>query len=363
VDRQLDSLFNAGSRSQSAAALAAQRERFARLQAFAGRLRVALEHEAESRRRETVFTERAAAAVTAALVLLGLGAAFLVHGLGKRARDLALRLDEQALERERLLESERKSREAAEQRRVELERVTESRNRLLRGFTHDVKNPLGAADGYLALIEDEVMGPLPARVTETVSSIRRLIGQALELVGQLLDIARAEAGQLELTFHDVDVAVLLHDVAETYRPQADAKRLELRGEIPSHLPLVRSDATRVRQIVGNLVSNAVKYTPSGGQITVSCVARGDGGPPPSQPREVAIIVSDNGPDIAPDKLPTIFAEFSRFDPRAAEGAGIGLAISQRIARALGGDITVESETGRGSAFTLHLPLAAHAAKP
>ena len=483
VDRQLDSLFAAGSGRGSPAVLEAQRERFTRVQVLAASLRLALEREAQARRHQTLMTERAAAALTAALVLLGLGAAFLVHLLGKRFRTLALRLDEsdarfrqiaenlapviwlsdpgftrplyvnraferlsgraresvyaapetvweavhpedrrrarlamaesrthpveitlrvvrpdgttrwlrsrtfpvrddagqvfriagiieditqareQGLERERLLESERQAREAAEQGRVELERVTESRNRLLRGFTHDVKNPLGAADGYLSLIEDEVMGPLPAKVTDTVSTIRRLIGQALELVRQLLDIARAEAGQLELTFSDVDVILLLHDVAETFRPQADAKQLELLQHIPLHLPLVRSDETRVRQIVGNLVSNAIKYTQSGGQITVSSLAHGDAN---SRPLEVAVVVSDTGPGIETDKLPTLFAEFARFDPEAAEGAGIGLAISQKIAHALGGDITVESEPGRGSTFTLHLPIARntnHATRP
>lgn len=259
---------------------------------------------------------------------------------------------EYSLERESLLDSEREARAAAEQRRLELERVTESRNRLLRGFTHDVKNPLGAADGYLALLEDGVLGPVPAEVGKTLSTVRRLIGQGLELVRQQLDIARAEAGQLELKFEEVDVELLLRDGAEMFRALADAKHLELRLELTSRLPRVCSDPTRLRQIVGNLVSNAVKYTPAGGRITVTAsVADGD----ESHPGHVAIAISDTGTGIPQDSVPKLFAEFTRLDPDAAEGAGIGLAISQRMAHALGAEITVESEPGRGSTFTLHLP--------
>ena len=121
------------------------------------------------------------------------------------------------------------------------------------------------------------------------------------------------------------------------------------------LPAIETDATRLRQILGNLVSNAVKYTPPGGRIVVNGAVRSDGKRQDDQ--EILITVNDDGPGIPTDKLPLLFTEFTRFDPGAAEGAGIGLAISQRIAEALGGEITVESTVGSGSTFALHLPVA------
>jgi signal transduction histidine kinase len=117
--------------------------------------------------------------------------------------------------------------------------------------------------------------------------------------------------------------------------------------------LIETDATRVRQVVGNLISNAVKYTPPGGHIDIRARHSGNGNA--ADDREIIISVADNGPGIPADKQSALFTEFTRFDPGAAEGAGIGLAISQRIAQALGGEITVESDPGHGSTFALHLP--------
>jgi PAS domain S-box-containing protein len=259
------------------------------------------------------------------------------------------------IERERLLENERRAREAAEERRLELERVTESRARLVRGFTHDVKNPLGAADGFLALLEEGVLGVLPTPQRAWIDRARRSIGHALELIRHLLDLARAESGELEIRSADTDLADVLRDVAEAFRAQAASKALELAVDVPPRLPAVRTDATRVRQVFGNLVSNAVKYTPPGGHIVIcTSVERADG---ETDRRRLAIKVSDDGSGIPEHQLPLLFAEFTRFDHGAAEGTGIGLAISKKIAEALGGQITVASCVGRGSTFTLHLPLA------
>jgi signal transduction histidine kinase len=293
-------------------------------------------------------------------VLLGLGASFLVARLERRVRALALRLDENemrlranALERERLLESEHAARQIAEQRRSQLERVTESRGRLLRGFTHDVKNPLGAADGYLALLEDGVLGQVEERQRETVLKVRRSIRHALELIAQLLDIARAENAQLQIHPEKTDVGEQVREVADAFEPQARAKGLDLELKLPVESPLVDTDPTRLRQVVGNLVSNAIKYTPSGGHIAVNVEKNTASS---SDDEQILVVVSDDGPGIPEDKLQVLFMEFTRLDPNAAEGAGIGLAISQKIAEALGGEITVESKVGVGSTFALRLPL-------
>jgi len=243
---------------------------------------------------------------------------------------------------------------AAERRRDELEKVTESRARLMRGFTHDVKNPLGAADGFLALLEDDVFGPLAAQQRDSVSRARRGIGQALALIGRALDLARAESGQLDLHSERVDSRDIVADVVEDYDAQAEAKHVELAAQLPPDPLMIVSDPVRIRQIIGNLMSNAIKYTPSGGRVDVIACAESDGDAP--APGDwVVVTVADTGVGISPENLPKVFDEFVRFDPETAGGSGVGLAISQHVARALGGAITVESTLGKGSRFSLWLP--------
>ena len=264
---------------------------------------------------------------------------------------------EAAAERERLLESEREARADAERRREELERVTESRTRLMRGFSHDVKNPLGAADGYAALLEEGIGGELSDAQRQSIRRIRRSLQMSLRLINDLLELARAEAGQLDLKVQRLDVAELVREVAEDFRGQIDAAGLTLEVRASDPLP-ADSDPTRVRQILSNLVSNAVKYTREG-RITVD-VCRRVGIDAPGPGEWAAVEVTDTGPGIPPEKRETIFQEFTRLDPNAPHGAGVGLAISRRIARILGGDVTVASEVGRGSTFRLWLPAAAGA---
>ncbi len=259
---------------------------------------------------------------------------------------------EAAAERERLLEREREARADADRRREELERVTESRTRLMHGFTHDVKNPLGAADGYAELLEHGILGELSAKQVESVRGIRRSIEMSLHLIHELLELARAEAGEIELEPVPTGVGELAREAAEDFRAKAAAHGLGLEVRVPEALP-TETDPARVRQILGNLLSNAVKYTPEG-RITVGADLRTDGSGP-GDGDWIAIRVSDTGPGIPEAKRETIFQEFTRIDPEAESGAGVGLAISRRIARLLGGDLTVESEVGRGSTFTLWLP--------
>jgi signal transduction histidine kinase len=269
----------------------------------------------------------------------------------------AIELRRSEAERTELLEREREAREESERRREALERVTESRARLMRGFSHDVKNPLGAADGFLQLLQDGLMGPLDERQLGGVERARRGIESALKLIDDLLSFARAQAGEMEVALAPTDMLALVRGVAEGYQAQAVARGLAFSIELPASLPTIESDADRVRQVLGNLLSNAVKYTEQGG-ITVSAREReGEGAPGPG--RWIAISVADTGPGIPNEKQPLLFEEFERIEPKSgARGTGIGLFIGQQIARALGGVITVESEVGQGSTFTLWLPLRA-----
>jgi signal transduction histidine kinase len=338
----------------SARSLDVQHDGFVAIQLLSDTLAGKIDSITTARRAAIGATESLVSFSIAGLLLLGLAAALLVDRLGARFRAVALELEESAVEREQLLQRERAEHEMSEKRRAELEQVTESRARLVRGFTHDVKNPLGAADGYLELLEDGIIADVTDPQREIIGKVRRSIRSALELIAHLLDIARAEAGQLEIRKRPTRVADEVREVTDAFLAQARAKRLEMNLALESELPVIQTDPDRLRQVVGNLISNAVKYTPSGGHVQVrTCLA-----PAPATPdeREIEISVSDDGPGIADDKLPLLFTEFTRFDPRAAEGAGIGLAISKKIAQALGGDIIVKTEVGRGSSFILQLPL-------
>jgi PAS domain S-box-containing protein len=259
-------------------------------------------------------------------------------------------------ERERLLESETRAREEADQRRAELERVTESRARLMRGFSHDVRNPLSVADAQAWMLEEgKMLGPLTPRQRDSLAKIRRSIRRSLTLIDDLLEITRAEAGEIGMQHVPTDVSEVAREAVEDYQAPAIAAGLSLEIHAPRGLA-ASTDPARVRQILSNLLSNAVKYAAKG-PVTVEARAR-DGQGPASGPW-IAVSVSDSGPGIPSEKIESVFEEYTRLDPHAQPGAGIGLSISRRIARALGGDLTLASEAGRGSTFTLWLPPSTH----
>lgn len=241
--------------------------------------------------------------------------------------------------------------EAADAER-QMRQVTESRARLVRGFSHDLKNPLGAADGHAALLQDEILGALSPEQKESVDRIRGSIRAALNLIGDLLELAQAEAGEIDVQRAPVDVCEVARAIVGEYRAQAETAGLSLETTLTADLPRIHSDAARVRQILGNLVSNALKYNEEGGRVTLRVELRdGTGG------RQLAVDIVDTGVGIPEEKQHLLFQEFNRLDPERGPGAGVGLAISQRIARALGGEITVRSAAGAGSTFTLWLPVA------
>ncbi len=248
----------------------------------------------------------------------------------------------------------------SERRRRELEDVMESRARLVRGFTHDLRKPVGAADGVLDLVESGIYGELTHQQQTAIARARRLLRSALGLIGDVLELARVEAGLLEVEPRAVDVREVARDIAEEYRPQADAKGIDLRIDLAEPCPPVQSDASRIRQILGNLVSNAIKFT-GAGYVAIHAGIRED--PDAPAPGEwLAVDVVDTGPGIARESQPLLFREFSRVGDGGQSGIGLGLAISHRLAEALGGGLTVRSEVGAGSTFTLWIPVA-HATEP
>lgn len=235
----------------------------------------------------------------------------------------------------------------AERERAEVVRSTEARAALLRGVTHDVKNPLGAASGYAQLLADGVAGDLTDPQAEMVRRIQRLVDTSVRTVTDLLELARAESAPMHLERAEVDLAALAKEVIEDHQGLVRERGLTLSSAI-APLPVV-TDPVRVRQVLTNLLSNAIKYTPRGGSIRVETVHDRQG----SEAR-AGIEVRDTGPGVPPELRERIFDEFVRADSVTVSGSGVGLAISRRLARMLGGDVTYAPNRPSGAVFTLWL---------
>jgi signal transduction histidine kinase len=243
--------------------------------------------------------------------------------------------------------------EEARAGQARLERAMESRGRLIRGFSHDVKNPLGAADGYAALLEDGIYGAVTNEQRSSIARVRGALHRALSLIDDLHELARAETGRLDIHFEPTDLSALVAVCGEDYRAAAEAKHLQFALAIDDDLPRAETDASRIRQIVSNFLSNAIKYT-NAGAITLR--ARSDADGHAGDASHIFIDVQDTGPGIPADKHELIFEEFARLAKSEHAGAGLGLAISKHVADALGCRVELLSEVGKGSTFTLCVPL-------
>jgi signal transduction histidine kinase len=243
---------------------------------------------------------------------------------------------------------------ALEAQHAALLQATEARSALLRGVTHDVKNPLGAALGYTDLLE-ETAGPLSRQQLQFVTRIRRLLRVSVDTISELLDLARTDAGALHVTLVESDLVPLVRDVIEDYEGAATEKGQTIALDVKAPVR-VRTDVVRARQILGNLVSNAVKYTPKDGRIVVR-VGESEKDDADQSPPLATVEVHDSGPGIPPAFRDRVFAEFFRLpSAERVSGTGIGLTISKRMASLIQGDLTVSESFLGGALFTLWLPL-------
>jgi signal transduction histidine kinase len=244
--------------------------------------------------------------------------------------------------------------EESRRQRQDLEHVMEIQARLVRGFSHDLKNPLGAARGHADLLATGVKGDLAPDQRQSVERIRANIEASLDLIEDLVSYASRKLEKLDIRPAPTDIRRVVREIAGEYRAQVEAAGLDLQLDLPEDFPLIRSDRIRIRQILGNLLSNAVKYT-TRGTVELRAEVHENGGTSDGK-EAVAIRVSDTGTGIPAEKQSLLFQEFARLNPTATAGVGLGLAISRTIAHALAGEITVESTEGQGSTFTLWLPL-------
>jgi len=255
-----------------------------------------------------------------------------------------------AIDNARLYERERRARADAENARAEAEQANKAKTEFLATMSHELRTPLNAIAGYVDLLDLEVRGPVTELQRDDLRRIQRSQRHLLSLINDVLNFAKLEAGQVELNPTTVVVRVLLADIEQLVSPQFAAKGLTYTCTDCDSSLVIRADEEKTRQVLLNLLTNAVKFTPTGGQVSVQCVAR-DG--------LVEIRVTDTGRGIPGDKVETIFEPFVQVDrhltPTGQQGVGLGLAISRDLARAMGGDIDVESVAGRGSTFIVTLP--------
>lgn len=233
-------------------------------------------------------------------------------------------------------------------RNREIERADRLKSEFLASMSHELRTPLHTIIGFTELLLEQIEGPLNPKQQRFLTHIHNDSRHLLELINDILDLSKIEAGRVELKPEWFDVAALIEEVVASIRPLADNKQLQLSVDAEPALNL-RADRLRVREILSNLLSNAIKFTPDGGRIAVSG-ASADG--------LVTLAVEDTGIGIPPEEHASIFDKFHQVGNTTKgvrEGTGLGLAITKRLVQMHGGTITVESEPGRGSRFTVTLP--------
>jgi signal transduction histidine kinase len=231
---------------------------------------------------------------------------------------------------------------------VRLAEASRHKSRFLAGMSHELRTPLNSITGFSKLLLNRVDGDLTPLQQTYLQSIHASSTHLQQLVNGVLDMSRIEAGKLELVREPVDVAAVVEECLDTARALADGKPLRIERDVPAGLPAADADRTKLKQVLLNLVSNAVKFTPAG-RVLVRVRAEDEG---------LRVMVADTGPGIPATDVARLFEPFTRIEStaRAADGTGLGLMLSKRLVELHGGRIWVESRERQGSTFHVTLPV-------
>jgi signal transduction histidine kinase len=246
----------------------------------------------------------------------------------------------------------------ADAARLDAQNANRAKSEFLATMSHEIRTPINAVVGYTDLMQIELPGPLTDQQRDYVERIRQSAEHLTSLVNDVLDFAKVESGQMRIARDRLSARTTVANSIAMLQSTAAVRRINLTCDCPGDQPFL-GDTQRVQQILLNLLSNAIKFSDPGGSVRVLCSTR-ESRQAPASPVQywTCIDVADDGTGISPDQLERIFEPFIQGASgytRTHGGTGLGLAISRSLARMMGGDITVESEPGHGSVFTLWLP--------
>ncbi|HVA34870.1 MAG TPA: ATP-binding protein [Stellaceae bacterium] len=274
--------------------------------------------------------------IAAALVLI-LGMIALLTVLALRYFSSYVNLAEARIETTRAIEAKARA-----------EAMTQTKSRFIANMSHELRTPLNAIIGFSEIIETAMLGPLQQKYREYAHDIRAAGGHLLEVVNDILDISKAEANALKVGREPLDLAAIVREVDRIVRDQATRANVVFATRLDPDLPPVIGDRTRLRQILINLISNALKFTPPGGSVTVSAHNRAD---------RMVIEVKDTGIGMAEEDIPAALRPFEQLDNRFARkygGAGLGLPLTKHLVELLGGRFSITSAINQGTTVAIEL---------
>ena len=284
------------------------------------------------------------------IVALGLIGALVDHHLANRARGEALRLRTYIAELESTKHALEKSGRDLSAALAAAAEASQAKSAFLAAMSHELRTPLNAVIGFSDTMVLEVFGPLgSARYRDYAKDIRASGAHLLSLINDVLDLSRLDAGQTELHEEDFALSAVIGETLRMVKGQAAAAKVALATDLPDELPLVHADMRRIKQVILNLVSNALKFTPGNGRVTIRARRLDDG---------IAIAVADTGIGIAPDDIPKAMERFGQVDSgmaRKHDGTGLGLPLSKQFVELHGGSLVLESTLHVGTLVTITLP--------
>jgi signal transduction histidine kinase len=231
----------------------------------------------------------------------------------------------------------------------ELQKANRLKSEFLASMSHELRTPLNAIMGYAALLADRIYGDVNDRQEEGLRRIHVSAQHLLALINDILDLAKIEAGKMPLHVAPVSIAPVIAEISQQIEPTVRRKKLKFTTDMPNDLPVMKNDETKIKQVLLNLVSNAVKFTHTGG-VVIRVRVEGE---------MLRLDIEDSGIGIRSEDLEAIWEDFRQVDQsrtREFGGTGLGLSITRKLIQALGGAVRVESEYGKGSTFSVTLPL-------